>query len=115
MELAGGAIAVLFIFGTITFIIIMATGIRIIRPWEQGLVERLGRYQRTVESGLNIIIPIVDRLRVIDMREQVVDVPPQDVIMKDNIVVQVEAVVYYEVTDPIKVTYNVANFYMAGD
>jgi regulator of protease activity HflC (stomatin/prohibitin superfamily) len=94
--------------------VIAATGLKIIRPWQKGLVERLGKYQRTADSGLTIIIPFMEKLIKVDMREQVVDVPPQGVITKDNVVVEVDAVVYYEVTDPIKVTYNVTNFYLAA-
>jgi regulator of protease activity HflC (stomatin/prohibitin superfamily) len=94
--------------------IVAATGIKIIRPWQKGLVERLGKYQRTADSGLSIIIPFMEKLIKVDMREQVVDVPPQGVITKDNVVVEVDAVVYYEVTDPVKVTYNVTNFYLAA-
>jgi regulator of protease activity HflC (stomatin/prohibitin superfamily) len=94
--------------------IIAASGIKIIRPWEKGLIERLGKYQRTADSGLTIIIPFLERMIKVDMREQVVDVPPQAVITKDNVVVEVDAVVYYEVTDPVKVTYNVAHYYTAA-
>jgi regulator of protease activity HflC (stomatin/prohibitin superfamily) len=100
-------LVVIFVFS------IMVKGIRIIRPYEKGLIESLGKYQRTETSGLKIINPFFDKLILVDMREQVVDVPPQDVITKDNVVVQVDAVVYYEVTDPVKQQYNVANFYMA--
>jgi len=100
----------------IAFVIftIAATGLKIIRPWQKGLIERLGKYQRTADAGLSLIIPFMEKLLKVDMREQVVDVPPQSVITKDNVVVEVDAVVYYEVTDPIKVTYNVANFYTAA-
>jgi regulator of protease activity HflC (stomatin/prohibitin superfamily) len=105
---------ILLIILAFVVFVVAATGIKIIRPWQKGLVERLGRYQRTVGSGLTIIIPFMERLIKVDMREQVVDVPPQSVITKDNVVVEVDAVVYYEVTDPIKVTYNVANFYTAA-
>lgn len=94
--------------------VMAATGLKIIRPWQKGLVERLGKYQRTADSGLTIIIPFMEKLIKVDMREQVVDVPPQGVITKDNVVVEVDAVVYYEVTDPVKVTYNVTNFYLAA-
>ncbi len=87
---------------------------RIVRPYQKGLVERLGKYQRTVDSGLNIVLPFIERLIKVDMREQVVDVPPQSVITKDNVVVEVDAVVYYQVTNPVKVTYSVANFYAAA-
>lgn len=95
-------------------LIIAATGIRIVRPWQKGLIERLGRYKKTVDSGLTFIIPFTEKMIKVDMREQVVDVPPQGVITKDNVVVEVDAVIYYEVTDPVKVTYNVANFYTAA-
>jgi len=105
---------VLFVILAIVVFIIAATGIKIIRPWQKGLIERLGKYQRTADSGLTIIIPFLERMIKVDMREQVVDVPPQAVITKDNVAVEVDAVVYYEVTDPIKVTYNVVNFYMAA-
>lgn len=105
--------AVLIVIALVIFVI-AATGLKIIRPWQKGLVERLGKYQRTADSGLTIIIPFMERLIKVDMREQVVDVPPQGVITKDNVVVEVDAVVYYEVTDPVKVTYNVTNFYLAA-
>jgi len=98
----------------IVILIIAAAGIRIVRPWEKGLLERLGRYKITRDSGVTFIVPFTDRMIKVDMREQVVDVPPQGVITKDNVVVEVDAVIYYEVTDPVKVTYNVANFYTAA-
>jgi regulator of protease activity HflC (stomatin/prohibitin superfamily) len=106
-------VVVLVIIAFVVFIIV-ASGIKIVRPWERGLIERLGKYQRTASSGLTIIVPILERMIIVDMREQVVEVAPQAVITKDNVVVEVDAVIYYEVTDPIKVTYNVANFYTAA-
>jgi regulator of protease activity HflC (stomatin/prohibitin superfamily) len=93
--------------------VVAVTAIKIVRPWEKGLIERLGKYERTADSGLTVIIPFVDRMVKVDMREQLVEVPPQAVVTKDNLVVKVNAVVYYEVTDPIKVTYNVADYYAA--
>jgi regulator of protease activity HflC (stomatin/prohibitin superfamily) len=105
--------ALAVIIGVIIFIMAV-TGMRIIRPFEKGLVERVGKYQRTVTSGLRLIIPLVERLAKVDMREQVVDVPPQEVITKDNVAVTVDAVVYYEATDPVKLKYNVANFTLAA-
>jgi regulator of protease activity HflC (stomatin/prohibitin superfamily) len=106
-------IVVLVVFAFVVFVV-AATGLKIVRPWEKGLIERLGRYQRTRDSGLTIIIPFLERIIKVDMREQVVDVPPQQVITKDNVAVEVDAVVYYEVTDPIKVTYNVQDYYIAA-
>jgi len=88
-------------------------GIRTVRPYQRACVERLGRYQRTVHPGLNFIVPFLERLIKVDLREQVVDVPPQEVITKDNATVTVDAVIYYEVTDPVKVLYNVAQFRLA--
>ncbi|MBU7024899.1 MAG: SPFH/Band 7/PHB domain protein [Theionarchaea archaeon] len=98
----------------VVLLVVAATAIKIIRPWQKGLIERLGRYQRTVDSGLTMVFPFIERIIKVDMREQVVDVPPQGVITKDNVVVEVDAVIYHEVTDPVKVTYNVANFYAAA-
>jgi regulator of protease activity HflC (stomatin/prohibitin superfamily) len=105
------------IIGVVLFFfafIYLASAIRIIRPYEKGVLERLGKYQRTLEPGLHIVIPFLDRVTKADMRENVVDVPPQEVITKDNVVVTVDAVVYYEATDPVKLIYNVANFYIAA-
>ncbi|UCC12236.1 MAG: SPFH/Band 7/PHB domain protein [candidate division WOR-3 bacterium] len=109
-----GGIIILAIVALILLLIIASNGIKIVRPWQKGLIERLGKYQRTAGSGLTIIIPFWEKMIKVDMREQVVDVPPQAVITKDNVAVNVDAVVYYEVTDPVKVTYNVADFYIAA-
>ncbi|HDQ99234.1 MAG TPA: SPFH/Band 7/PHB domain protein [candidate division WOR-3 bacterium] len=100
-------IIILFVF----FLALL--GIRIVRPYQRACVERLGRYQRTVQPGLNFILPFLERLLKVDMREQVVDVPPQEVITQDNATVTVDAVIYYEVTDPVRVLYNVAQFRLA--
>jgi len=98
----------------LVFIFLVALlGIKIVRPYQLACVERLGRYQRTVHPGLNFILPFLERLIKVDMREQVVDVPPQEVITQDNATVTVDAVIYYEVTDPVKVLYNVAQFRLA--
>ena len=107
------ALVVLFIVVAAALILIAATGFRVVRPFEKGLVEFLGRYEKTVDSGLRWVMPFVKRLTKVDMREQVVDVPPQEVITKDNVVVTVDAVIYYEATDPVKLKYNVANFSLA--
>ena len=94
-------------------ILYVASGVRIVRPYQKGIVEQLGKYKETVDPGLRIIIPFVQTLRKVDMREQVVDVPPQEVITKDNVAVSVDAVIYYEPTDPQRLVYNVANFILA--
>jgi regulator of protease activity HflC (stomatin/prohibitin superfamily) len=94
-------------------LIYMSMGMRIVRPYQRGVVEMLGKYRATVNPGLRVIIPFFQTVRVVDMREQVVDVPPQEVITSDNVVVSVDAVVYYEPTDPQRLIYNVANFLLA--
>ncbi len=89
-------------------------GLKIVRQHEQGLVERFGKYRETLDPGLQLIVPFIERIRRVDMREIVVDVPPQEVITKDNVVVTVDAVVYYQATDPVKLVYNVQNFVLAA-
>ena len=94
-------------------IVFAASAIRIIRPYERGLIERLGKFKREVGSGIHLIIPFFERMIRVDMREKVIDVPPQEVITKDNVVVTVDAVIYYEITDAYRVIYNVRHFEMA--
>jgi len=102
------------LIAVVIFIFLMGLiGIKTVRPYQRACVERLGKYQRTVQPGLNFIVPFIERLIKVDMREQVVDVPPQEVITKDNATVTVDAIIYYEVTDPVKVLYNVAQFRLA--
>ena len=112
-SLFGGA-TLLGIIIAFVVLIFAIRSIRIIRPYERGVIERLGKYQRTWEPGLHLLIPFLDRVTKVDMRENVVDVPPQEVITKDNVAVTVDAVVYYEATDPFKLIYNVTNFYLAA-
>lgn len=95
-------------------IIYVFKAIKIVRQHERGLIETLGRYTRTVEPGLVVIFPPFQKIRIVDMREQVIDVPPQDVITKDNVVVTVDAVIYFQVIDPVKVVYEVSNFSLAA-
>lgn len=105
-------IAVWIVIGVFVFIIAVS-GIKQIRPFQRGAVERLGRYVRLAGPGLNFIVPFIERIRIVDTREQVVEVPPQEVITKDNVIVTVDAVIYFEITDPVKVLYNVAQFRFA--
>lgn len=106
------AVVILATFALLLFIVAFSS-IKIVRPYQRGVVERLGRYRATVEPGLRIILPFVDRLLRVDMREQVVEVPPQEVITSDNVVVTVYAVVYHEATDAQRLMYNIANFELA--
>ena len=89
-------VVVLFVF------ILGSMSIRIIRPFQRGLVERLGRFHNRRDPGLNIIIPFIETLVKIDLRERVIDVPAQSIITKDNVVVEVDALIYCQVTDPFK-------------
>jgi len=104
---------VLIVIGA-ALVIYAAAAIKIVSQYEKGLIERFGRYDRMADPGLRFIIPFIERIKRVDMREQVVDVPPQEVITKDNVVVTVDAVVYYQATDPVKLKYNVANFILAA-
>ncbi len=97
----------------IVLIAVLVRAVKIVRPYQRGLVERLGRFKTTKDPGFNLIMPFVETLQLIDMREQVVDVPPQEVITADNVVVSVDAVVFYEATDPQRLVYNVADFFLA--
>ncbi len=108
---AAALVVVAFI---ILLVVYVALAIKIVQQYEKGLVERFGRYRKTVGPGFNMIVPFIERMQRVDMREQVVDVPPQEVITKDNVVVTVDAVVYYQATDPVKLKYNVANFILAA-
>lgn len=107
-----GAVIALAILALFLFIFV-ASAVRIVRPYQRAVLERLGSYRSTLEPGLRMIVPFIDKLRIVDMREQVLDVPPQEVITSDNVVVSVDAVIYYEPTDPQRLIYNVANFVMA--
>ena len=88
--------------------------VRVIPQARAGVVERLGRYSRTLSPGLTLVIPYVDRIRtMIDLREQVVSFPPQPVITEDNLVVNIDSVIYFQVTDPKAATYEIANYIQA--
>jgi regulator of protease activity HflC (stomatin/prohibitin superfamily) len=92
------------------FIFVAARTVRIIPQARAGIVERLGRYARTTEPGLTIIVPFMDRLKpLIDLREQVVSFPPQPAITEDNVTVHIDSVLYFTITDPKAVTYEVAS------
>ena len=101
------------VIAAVAFITAM-TGIKIVRPFQKGLVERLGKFNREVIGGLQFIIPFIEKMTKVDVREMVLDVPPQEVITKDNVVVTVDAIVYYLITDAFRVVYNVANFSVAS-
>ena len=93
---------------------VLARTIRIVPQARAGVIERLGRYNRTLAPGLAIVVPFVDRLRpLIDLREQVVSFQPQPVITEDNLVVSIDSVIYFQVTDAKAATYEIANYIQA--
>jgi len=108
-----GCIGTPLIIAGIILIFILASAIRILREYERGVVFRLGRLIGAKGPGLIILIPIVDRMVRVDLRTIAHDVPPQDVITKDNVSLKVNAVVYFRVMDPNKSVVEVADFYFA--
>jgi regulator of protease activity HflC (stomatin/prohibitin superfamily) len=95
-------------------VVVLFRSIRIIPQAYAGIVERLGRYHKTLTPGLNLLVPFIDRLRpLVDMREQVVSFPPQPVITEDNLVVSIDTVVFFQVTDARAATYEIANYLSA--
>src|ERR687893_130432 len=95
-------------------LLVLARTVRIVPQARAGVVERLGRFHRTLDPGLSILVPFIDRLRpLIDLREQVVSFPPQPVITEDNLTVNIDSVIYYQVTDPKSATYEIADYIQA--
>src|SRR5215211_3094316 len=110
--MTGGLIVLLAI--AVVVLLTIARSIRIVPQARAGVVERLGRYLRTLEPGLALVVPYVDRVRpLIDLREQVVSFPPQPVITEDNLTVNIDSVIYYQVTDPKAATYEISNYIIA--
>jgi regulator of protease activity HflC (stomatin/prohibitin superfamily) len=103
-------LGLLFLF----VIVLLAKTVRIVPQARAGIVERFGKYKQTLPAGLNIVVPFIDKVRyLIDLREQVVSFPPQPVITEDNLVVSIDTVIYFQVTDPIAATYEIANYIQA--
>src|SRR4051812_47367613 len=110
--MASGLIALLVIAALVLFILFRT--VRIVPQARAGVVERLGRYSRTLTPGLAIVVPFIDRIRdMIDLREQVVSFDPQPVITEDNLVVSIDSVIYFQVTDAKAATYEIANYIQA--
>src|ERR687894_2533269 len=106
MEAGVIALVVLAVF----LFIVAAAGVRIVPQARAGIVERLRRYTRTLDPGLTLIVPFVDRVKpLLDLREQVVSFPPQPVITEDNLVVGIDTVIYFTITDAKAATYEVAH------
>jgi regulator of protease activity HflC (stomatin/prohibitin superfamily) len=111
-------VAALIVLAAVVFFVLLTLWrtIKIVPQARAGVVERLGRYSRTLNPGLAIVVPFVDRIRdMVDLREQAVSFPPQPVITEDNLVVNIDTVIYFQVTDPRAATYEIANFVSAID
>jgi regulator of protease activity HflC (stomatin/prohibitin superfamily) len=107
-----GLIVILIV--AVIVLAVLARTVRIVPQARARVVERLGRYHRTLNPGLSLIVPFVDRLRpLIDLREQVVSFPPQPVITEDNLVVNIDTVIYFQVTDAKAASYEIANYIQA--
>jgi regulator of protease activity HflC (stomatin/prohibitin superfamily) len=107
------AVIVIIIVALIVFVTLART-IRVVPQARAAVVERLGRYSRTLSPGLTLVVPFIDRIRsTIDLREQVVSFPPQPVITEDNLVVSIDSVIYFQVTDAKAATYEIANYIQA--
>jgi regulator of protease activity HflC (stomatin/prohibitin superfamily) len=95
----------------VVIIVVLSRTIKIVPQAHAGVVERLGRYNKTLQPGLSLVIPVVDRVKpLIDMREQVVSFPPQPVITEDNLVVNIDSVVYFQVTDARAASYEIQDY-----
>ncbi len=108
-----GAIIVLILLVLLFLFVVtlLAKTVRIVPQARAGIVERFGKYKDTLPAGLNIVVPFIDKVRyLIDLREQVVSFPPQPVITEDNLVVSIDTVVYFQVTDARAATYEIANY-----
>lgn len=106
----------ILILGIILVIAIaaLAFSVRIVKQYEKGLVIRLGRYSHTADAGVVFLVPFIDSLIRVDMREAVINVLPQSVITADNVVVTVDAVIYYKIVDPVKAEFEIENFTLAA-
>jgi regulator of protease activity HflC (stomatin/prohibitin superfamily) len=106
-------VATLIVLGVIALVVLftIAQGVRIVPQARAGIVERLGRYHRTLDAGLALVVPYVDRVQpLIDLRETVVSFPPQPVITEDNLVISIDTVIYFQVTDPKSASYEIADY-----
>ena len=97
----------------IVVIALLSLSAKRVNQYERGLVERWSAYEKTVDPGLRLIVPFVQRMLRVNMREQVIDVPPQEIITEDNVVVTIDAVVYYQIMDPKRALYEVEDFELA--
>lgn len=110
IEILCGTIGFMFV---LLLIVIVLAGIRVVKEYERGVIFRLGRLIGAKGPGLFFVIPVLDRMRVIDLRIRTVDIPPQESMTRDNVTVRVNAVLYYKVADPLKAVNDVENYAVA--
>ena len=111
MDVVGTVLTIVLILILILVAVTVIRSVKIVSQATAVIVERLGRYNRTLSAGLNLLVPFIDRPRAtVDLREQVVSFPPQPVITSDNLVVSIDTVIYFQVNDPKAATYEIANF-----
>ncbi len=109
----GVGVVILALFFVFVIIIFATSGIKIVQPYEQAIYMRLGKFVRVLDQGLNIVTPLINQVVKIDLRTEVMDVPKQEVITKDNSPVNVDAVIYIKVTDPKNAFFEVTNYRLA--
>lgn len=110
----GTVVLVLLALVAVFVVTMMAKTIKIVPQARAGIVERFGKYKQTLPAGLNIVVPFIDKVRyLIDLREQVVSFPPSSVITEDNLTVEIDTVIYFQVIDPVAATYEIANYIQA--
>ena len=101
---------VLIVLFILVLVVFVRKTIKIVPQKQVMIIERLGKYHKTAEAGLNIIVPFFDGVRaVIDIREQITPIEPQPVISRDNVTMEVDAVIYFVIVDPVRATYEVPN------
>jgi len=110
----GTLATLMLVFLLLIALVSLARSARVVAQYEKGLVLRLGRYRATADSGLTFLVPVIEDMVKVDMRERVINVEPQKVITKDNVSVTVDAVIYYRISDPVKATFEVQNFAYAA-
>lgn len=113
LTLQGFELAMAILVVVLGAVVLGASSIKMVSQYERGLVETWGAYTKTVDPGLNFIIPVMQHIFRVNMREQVIDVPPQEIITEDNVVVNVDAVVYYQIMDPRRAIYEIEDFELA--
>lgn len=115
MDICAGPLILIFLLIVLAAIAfpVLVSCVKIVRQANVGIIERLGKYEGIREPGFHLLVPLIDRMIIIDMREQVFPLRPQPVITQDNVTMNIDAIIYYQVTDPFRANYEVANLIAA--